>query len=204
MPSYLRGSYNPAPQRMARVPVATKNDVYRLYRQVKALKPELKYVGGNLTNSGQGPNNVSYVTMSNIDQGTSRNGRIGSTVQIKKIQVRGRATHVTTNFAFNTIFVLRGIGGAVNPVIADFETTTIGVFPDPKKFQELYKFTGYDKTNGTNFDKTIYLKRPIIARYTGATGVLQNQNEIFLVSVNPAGGNIQNLSCSYRLWFNDH
>lgn len=196
---YLRGSTR-NPYNNASTGLATKRDVYKLYRSIKATKPELKYIetqtsGSMLTNTSA----VHYLT--DVNQGTNYDNRISNKIKVVRIDIRGMITSNNTGFLNNNLHIVRCKADNV-PVTGDF-TDSQGSFTDHEKFEELYYKQGLGSLYSTNIVKTIKLKYPIVVHYNGTVGANVVRNPIYGVIRNPSNGNTQNFDISYRVWYHD-
>lgn len=202
---YLRGAYNNQSSRYATGPTASKRDVIRLYRQVKALKPEIKYNDTTLSGSNLAAGTLIYSHLTAIEHGTTRKERIGSRIQVKSIQIRGKPIQSGTGFTPCTIFIVRSTNGAA-PVAGDFTTGLhTGIFYDPQAGSELLCVIPYSGKEGYGvmIDKKVRFKRPINVSYQGPTVTTVMRNAIYVVCFNPDTGILQSVGLTCRLWYTD-
>lgn len=180
--------------------MATKQDVFRLYRQVRANKPEMKHMTSTLSSTPQAAGTIISDHMTDIDQGTNIFNRTGSHIKVWGYEIRGRIADNNTGLHMPGIFVLRSRSDNA-PTLGDIIGNN-GAFIESQRYAELQHYQPSTIMVGS-VKMTKRFKKPIFVKYTGTVGATFVRNPIFVIVHNPTGGNAQNVSLTMRVWFTD-
>lgn len=189
-------------------PAGNRQDILKLYRAVNSLKrnQKLKHYDTQLEELTQQALTVSTADISAVPQGTLYDERIGNTIRVVKIQIRGRIASNSSGFHNPSLHIVRDRGNK-EPQFIDFtcSNSNIGAFIKDQLYQELFHMIPQDNTTGGAWyiNKTINLKYPITVRFSNVSSDDKVRNQIYAVVRNTSVGNVQSVKLAFRVWFYD-